>query len=91
MSAAALEPVSPELALVCPELGRRARKHLPERDPDGFLRPLTATSPRTARTWLAALLYAAVSTLQIVTAGVVITTAAVLVLTLGADWWSAGH
>lgn len=31
------EPVSPELALVHPELGERARAQLPEREPDAFL------------------------------------------------------
>lgn len=31
------EPVSPELALVCPELRERAVAALPERDPDGFI------------------------------------------------------
>ena len=35
--AADLEPVSPELALVCDELRERARAGLPVRDPDAFL------------------------------------------------------
>ncbi len=33
----ATEVVSPELALVCPELAAAARARLPERDPDAFL------------------------------------------------------
>lgn len=42
MPAAGSHCVSPELALVCPELRAAAIAALPERDPDGFL-------PRTSR------------------------------------------
>ena len=31
------EPISPELALVCPETRALALELLPQRDPDGFL------------------------------------------------------
>jgi hypothetical protein len=33
----ALDLVSPELALVCPELRQQAIEQLPDRDPDGFV------------------------------------------------------
>ncbi len=32
-----LEPISPELALICPETRQRARERLPVLDPDGFV------------------------------------------------------
>ena len=47
-AAAVPEPISPELALVCPELRQRAIEALPDRDPDGFVPPRLQSQPEIA-------------------------------------------
>ena len=44
-----VEPVSPELALVCPELRRRALTALPDLDPDALFRPARPAPQAVAR------------------------------------------
>jgi hypothetical protein len=86
------EPISPELALVCPELADRARRSQPARpwqlaavtvDAAGEPAPAAATP---LRQWAAAALYvvlAAAARAGVATAIAVLT---VLVLTLAADY-----
>ena len=86
-------PVSPELALVCPELGAEWRARLPDVDPDHLFRPARtrrATSPpltgeREAPLAVAALVYLAVNVVQWLAWGSVtfaIVVAATLIATL---------
>jgi hypothetical protein len=82
------EPISPELALVCPELAQRARELLPERDPNGFVPGRAARSAARfgPKTWLVASVYAVVSMVIVVANGVAIGALIVMALTLAADW-----
>ena len=59
------EPLSPELALVCPELAERARAVLPE---PGWLAPVVRTEPKAQRIRrLPALLFALLAIFMTVT------------------------
>lgn len=59
MAVTALEPISPELVLVCPELAAAARARLPDRDPDAFaFGPAAVAAPRPP-VWTSALVYTA--------------------------------
>jgi hypothetical protein len=90
------EPISPELALVCPETARRARDLLPARDPEASI-PQACTVAAASPHWLerttvvAGGLYFVFSTLRLVATGIVLVTAVVLVLTLAAGWSPGGR
>jgi hypothetical protein len=72
MEGALAQAVSPELALVCPELAASARAALPDRDPYAYMPRRPRADPRAAHEALAAALaYAAFSLLALGLRGVV--------------------
>ena len=93
-------PVSPELALVCPELRAEWRARLPDIDPDRLFRPARTRRPaapvlplprpveREAPLLVAAVVYFGVNIVQLLAWGSVtfaLVAAATLIATLGAS------
>ena len=90
VSAITDEPISPELALVCPELAARARALLPERDPDAFLpRRVAVVSQRRGveitvclPRWAAVLVYVVATAALHLVQGLTVVAALVIIVAL---------
>ena len=83
MASLAVDPVSPELALVCPDLRARAIALLDEREAAAARTVADATAPPSSPpVWLCAVAYASLSLALVVAQGVSAVSALVLLLTL---------